>query len=53
MTHKLISAAGFVLVILGIGCVDSPSLLAPIMMIIVGAALVVVSAEWEERWTEE
>lgn len=52
MIHKLMGAGGFVLVILGIGCIDSPSLYLPIAMIASGVVLAVVSAGGEGRWTE-
>lgn len=41
------------LVLLGIGCVDSPSILLPVAMIVAGAIMIAVSAIWEARWTEE
>lgn len=52
MIHKFIGAAGFVLVILGVGCIDSPSMLVPITMIGTGAALTALSAGGEARWKE-
>lgn len=53
MIHKLIGAAGFVLVILGIGCIDSPSLHLPITMIATGAVLLAAYAGRKQKWAEK
>lgn len=53
MIRKIIGGIGFTLVTLGVMSMGSQKLLLPITMIAAGAALVVVSAEWEGRWTEE
>lgn len=53
MIRKIIGNTGFVLVLLGIGCVDSPSMLLPATMISVGVVLIAVFARLEEEWTEK
>lgn len=53
MIHKFIGSAGFVLVILGVGCVDSPSMLLPIVMIATGAVLLAAYAVRKQKWTEK
>lgn len=53
MIHKFIGAAGFVMVILGVGCVDSPSMLVPITMIATGALLLAAYAGRKQKWTEK
>ena len=53
MIHKFIGAAGFMLVILGVGCVDSPSMLVPIMMIATGAVLLAAYAGRKQKWVEK
>ncbi len=53
MIHKLMGAGGFVLVILGIGCVDSPSMLVPITMIATGAVLLAADAGLKQKWAEK
>mgnify|MGYP007110273823 CR=1 FL=1 len=53
MIHKFIGAAGFMLVILGVGCVDSPSMLVPITMIATGALLLAAYAGRKQKWTEK
>lgn len=50
MVRKCVGGAGFVLVILGVGCVDSPSLLVPLAMIVSGA--IMTAAAGLERRTE-
>lgn len=52
MVRKYTGEIGFVLLILGVGCVDSPSILLPATMISVGAALIAV-AGLDEEWTEK
>ena len=41
---KLFGGIGFVLLILGAAGMDSPSLLAPVVMVIIGAVLIRVAA---------
>ncbi len=56
MIHKLMGAGGFVLVILGIGCIDSPSLHLPITMIAAGAVLLAADAGLDglkQKWAEK
>lgn len=53
MIHKFIGAAGFMLVISGVGCVDSPSMLVPITMIATGALLLAAYAGRKQKWTEK
>lgn len=48
MVQKVIGGIGFILLILGVGCVDSPSLLAPLAMIVSGA-IMTATAGWERR----
>lgn len=48
--RKIIGSIGFVLLILGVGCVDSPSLLVPLAMIVSGA--IMTAAAGLERRTE-
>lgn len=45
---KLVSYVGFSLLILGVACVDSPSLVVPLAMVASGSVMVAVSA-WAER----
>lgn len=51
--RKVIGGIGFVLIILGIGCVDSASMLIPVLMIAAGTVLIIVSAKLEARWTKK
>lgn len=53
MVHKFMGASGFVLVILGIGCVDSPSLFVPVTMIAAGAVFLAVYALQKQKWAEK
>lgn len=53
MIHKSMGGAGFALVILGVGCVDSPSMLVPIAMIATGALLLAAYAGRKQKWTEK
>lgn len=53
MVHKFMGVAGFVLVILGVGCVDSPSLFIPITMIAAGALFLAVYATLKQKWAEK
>lgn len=53
MIHKFMGFAGFVLIILGVGCVDSPSLFVPITMIAVGALFLVGYASLKQKWAEK
>ena len=48
---KVMSGIGFVLVLLGVACADSPSILIPAAMIASGAVMVGASAGAESRWT--
>lgn len=48
-----ISGTGFVLVILGIACAGSPSMLIPVTMIVSGAVMIGVSASRKGKWTEK
>lgn len=48
LVMKLVSYVGFSLFILGVACVDSPSLVVPLAMIASGLEMVAVSA-WAER----
>lgn len=43
-----VSSTGFLLVVLGVGCADSPSLVVPLAMVASGSVMVAVSA-WAER----
>lgn len=50
---KIVCGAGFVLVLLGACCVDSPSLLIPFAMIAIGAAFLLVYVGLKRGWTEK
>lgn len=52
MLRKIAGGTGFVLIILGVGGIDSPSLYLPITMIAAGAVLLAAYAGREARWTE-
>lgn len=52
MIRKIIGGTGFTMILLGIGCVDSPSMLLPVTMIASGAVMIWASAGLENRWTE-
>ncbi len=52
MLRKITGGIGITLVILGIGCIESPSLLLPITMIVTGMVLAAASAGGEAKWTE-
>lgn len=43
-----VSSTGFLLVVLGVACADSPSLVVPLAMVASGSVMVAVSA-WAER----
>lgn len=51
--QKFICGIGFVLVIIGIACAESISMLLPVAMIAAGVVFVCVSAGLEEKWTEK
>lgn len=51
--RKVIGGIGFILIILGIGCMDSASIGIPAAMIAVGALLIMLSAKLEEKWEKE
>lgn len=50
---KIVSGTGFVLVLLGSCCVDSPSLLIPFAMIATGAVFLLAYAGLKRGWTEK
>lgn len=52
MVRKCVGGIGFVLLILGVGCVDSPSLLVPLAMIASGAVMIWTAAGLENKWTK-
>lgn len=45
---KCMGSAGFLLLLVGVGCMDSPSLVVPLAMVASGSVLVAVTA-WAER----
>lgn len=51
--HKVMVGTGFILVILGIGLMDSASMLIPVTMIAAGAVLILASARLEAKWKKE
>lgn len=51
--QKVICSIGFILVVLGIGCVDSTSMMIPVMMIAAGVVLISASARLEAKWKKE
>lgn len=53
MIRKIIGSTGFILVYLGIGCVESPSMLLPVTMIVSGVVMIWAAAGLEENWTEK
>lgn len=53
MIRKVVGGIGFSLVILGVGCVDSPSMLLPAVMIVAGAIMIAVCTRLEGKWIEK
>lgn len=50
---KIVSGIGFTMVLMGVGCVESESVLLPIAMIAFGAVLIAVSAGLEANYSTE
>lgn len=53
MIRKIIGNTGFALILLGVGCVDSPSIFLPVTMIVSGVVMIWAAAGLEENWTEK
>lgn len=53
MLRKLFGGLGFILLLIGVGCVDSPSMLLPGTMIFVGLLFVVVAVKLDTNWSEK
>ena len=51
--QKAIGCIGFMLVILGITCAGSPSMLLPITMIVSGVVMIGAAAWLEAKWVKE
>lgn len=47
--QRVIGGTGFVLIILGIACAGSQTMLIPVALIAAGAVMVGVSARWTEK----
>ena len=51
--QKAVGGIGFVLVILGIACAGSPSMLLPVAMIGSGVVMIGAAARLEAKWVKE
>lgn len=51
--QKAVGSIGFMLVILGIACAGSPSLLLPVTMIVSGVVMIGTAAWLEAKWVKE